>query len=95
METPLINSGRFLAGANLWSYGPVLLARFQAGQWNEGRQRQALQTLLSIVPEIERYAVFRRHRTLPAATVALADVLTCHWRKLGAKPSNEEHRWRN
>jgi hypothetical protein len=81
MGAPLIRGECFLVGPNLWSSGPALLASFDQGTWSDKKMGRATDHLLSVVPEIAEQTVFRRHRTLPAATAALADLLN---RAIGA-----------
>lgn len=76
MGAPLIRGECFLVGPNLWSSGPGLLASFDQGTWSAKKIGRATDHLLSLVPEIAEQPLFRKHRTLPAATVALADLLS-------------------
>ena len=81
MGAPLIRGQRFLVGPNLWSPGPALLAIFDQGTGSDKEMARATDHLVSLIPEIAQHSLFRRHRNLPAATVALADLLS---RAIGA-----------
>lgn len=81
MGAPMIRGECFLVGPNLWSPGPALLASFDQGTWSDKKMVRATDHLLTLLPEIAEQSVFRRHRTLPAATAALADLLS---RAIGA-----------
>ena len=75
MGGPVIRGQCFLVGPNLWSPGPALLASFDQGSWSEKKLVRATNQLVSLVPEIADQSIFRRHRTLPSATAALADLI--------------------
>ena len=81
MATSLIHAERFLAGPNLWSNNPALLASLRHSAWSAGQIAQTLARLVRALPEMAEHAVFRRQQTLPAAVIALADALS---RAIGA-----------
>src|SRR6185503_14892748 len=76
MGAPVIRGECFLVGPNLWSPGPALLASFDQGTWSEKKIARATARLLFLLPEIAEQSIFRRHRSLPAATAALADLIS-------------------
>ena len=55
---------------------PRSACKLRSGTWNDKKLAGVLKHLLSLVPEIAEQSVFSRHRTLPAATLALADLLS-------------------
>ena len=76
MAAPMIRGECYLVGPNLWSPGAALLASFDPGTWSAKQMTLATDHLISLVPEIAEQSLFRRHRSLPAATAALADLLS-------------------